>query len=207
MINLSLYRYKPDPNDRPDENPDPGLEKRRKLVNIVGGTLGLGSGLGGSYYVARKYPGTQPQKLIPKLLAVTTAGYVMGRAGAATYNNIFNRREHEKPDTEKKAAATEGLDNLAIPDRQKSLLAISKAYVDKTKMGIAESAEQKKLYERMALSLGGIKKASLGLSVPTVIKQSGYAEIARMRARGRHKPKPYMHGSPSSSSGGNACPA
>lgn len=149
---LNVYRHDPDPNDIPDDPPNQELEKKRRRANVVGSVLGLGAGGGGSYYWMSKHRGLPANRVLPKLLAITTAGLALGQAGAYTYNNMFNTRDRELPENRKTASELPDMGNLALPDKQKSLLAMSKAYADKKRMGITQDMEMRRQYEHMAMA-------------------------------------------------------
>jgi len=158
-MSVTIYRHEHDPNDVPDNPPDLDLEKKRRRANVVGSVLGLGAGAGGGYYWVNKHRGVPSHRVLPKLLAIATAGLAMGQAGAYVYNNMYNPRNSELPENRKTASGQPDIGNLALPDRQKQLLAISKAYADKKRLGLTQDMEIRKQYEQMAMASNAVSPA------------------------------------------------
>lgn len=161
----TIYRYKKGQEDVPDDTPNEELEAKRHKADNIGAILGTATGAGLGYWV--KGRGHDPVSVIPKLIAATTAGYVMGRSGAYAYNSMFNTRENELRENQtKEASLTTDIDSLSIPDSKKALLAISRAHAKRSKQGIVFGEAVKKQRELAGKS---INKGAARVRVPIIM--------------------------------------
>ena len=146
LLKLRGYNH---PDNTPDEIPNEELEAKRRKIDIIGGAIGTAIGLGAGGWRSRilRKDGRWKKKL-PYMLAVTTAGYGMGRAGAYAYGTMYHPREKEilekEQDLQKSSANHVDINGLAIPERHKDLLAMSRAYVAKKHMGQTQELVQRK---------------------------------------------------------------